>query len=94
MERILRQFGYRPMQDGVWGKPFAYQILIARLIKGKWTLSNHFKGNDKLHVWASKPFANLDDLKFAEAEIIHVVMNGQYGDFEFETAEDLFSSIL
>lgn len=95
MERVLRSMGYRPMKGGIWGKPIAYQILTAQIHEGEWELSNRFKGpNGKYHVWSRKTFTDVDTLKNAEVEVIHIVLNGYYGDFEFETAEDLFSALL
>ena len=86
--------GYRQMQPGVWGKPLAYQIFIARKVRGEWEVINYFKGNDKLHVWDRKTFADLDELKYAEMEIGKIVTNGQGSEFDFETPEEVFAALL
>ncbi len=96
IEKALRSMGYREMEkkSGKWGKPFAYQLLIAKKVDDEWELTSYFKGNDKLHVWDRKKFADLDELKYAEMELVRLVLNGEVTDFQFETKEEVISDLL
>jgi len=91
MDKILKRMGYRKMNAEIWGKPFSYQLLLAKQDSSGWKVSNYFKGADgKIHIWDTAEFTDLESLMSVETSIIYIVGGGLVGDFSFLNPEDMF----